>query len=107
MTEDEKVVRDLQRLGKLVDSQLPYGWGWIILTFPFGADGRMNYISNAERADVIRTMYEFIAATKQGWAEHVPDAEPGSQAEDELIGRLRQEVAALEHELEIYRKRYG
>jgi hypothetical protein len=92
--EDRKVRADLQALAKHVDRQLPYGWGFVVLAFPFGAGGRMNYIANAQRADVVRAMYEFIEATKAGWAEHTP--EPSEAAEDEELGRLRQRVAELE-----------
>jgi len=92
--EDAKVRRDLKALANHVDRQLPYGWGFVVLAFPFGAEGRMNYIANAERADVVRAMYEFIEYTKAGWAEYIPD--PSQAAEDEEIGRLRQRVAELE-----------
>ena len=92
--EDQKVRADLQAIAKQVDHQLPFGWGFIVLAFPFGSDGRMNYVSNAERADVVRSMYEFIEATKEQFGEHV--AELGSAAEDEEIARLRQRVAELE-----------
>ena len=92
--EDRKVRADLQALANHVDRQLPYGWGFVVLAFPFGEGGRMNYIANAERADVVRAMYEFIEHTKRGWMEHEPPI--GSAAEDEEIGRLRQRVAELE-----------
>lgn len=38
-------------------------WGWALMVFPFGAgdDHRSNYISNANRDDMISTMKEFIA----------------------------------------------
>jgi hypothetical protein len=54
----------------------------------------MNYISNAQRADVVRAMYEFIEATKAGWTEHQPDL--GAAAEDEQLARARQRIAELE-----------
>jgi hypothetical protein len=76
---------------------LPYGWGFVVLAFPFGAGGRMNYISNAERADIVRVMYEFIEATKGKWGEHEPDL--GAAAEDEQLGRARQRIAELEYAL--------
>jgi hypothetical protein len=91
--EDEKVRADLGALGRHVDHQLPYGWGFVVLAFPFGADGRMNYVSNANRADIVRAMYEFIEATKGKWGEHVPE---GAAAEDEELGRARQRIAELE-----------
>jgi|ERR1700730_1452710 hypothetical protein len=92
--EDKKVRADLQRLAKLVDSQLPYGWGFVVLAFPFGAGGRMNYVANADRADVVRAMYEFIEATKQKWAQDEPEL--SSAAEDEQLARARQRIAELE-----------
>jgi hypothetical protein len=91
--EDEKVRADLQALARHVDNQLPYGWGFVVLAFPFGAGVRMNYISNAQRADIVRAMYEFIEATKGKWGEHVPE---GAAAEDEELGRARQRIAELE-----------
>jgi hypothetical protein len=90
--DDAKVRADMQRLGRLLDDQLPFGWGFVFLAFSFGEDGRMNYVANAERADVVRAMYEFIEATKAGWAEHEP---LGAAAEDEQLGRARQEIAQL------------
>jgi hypothetical protein len=92
--EDAKVRADMQRLGRLLDDQLPFGWGFVFLAFPFGSDGRMNYVANAERADVVRAMYEFIEASKAGFGEHVPD--PSAAAEDEQLGRARQRIAELE-----------
>jgi hypothetical protein len=92
--EDSKVRRDLEALARHVDKQLPYGWGFVVLAFPFGAGGRMNYIANAERADVVRAMYEFIEATKEKWAEHEPEL--SSAAEDEQLGRAKQRIAELE-----------
>ena len=95
--EDAKVRKDLQAIAKSVDRQLPYGWGFIVLAFSFGKGGRMNYVANAERPDVVRAMYEFIEATKEQWGEHEPEV--SAAAEDEQLGRLRQRIAELEEEL--------
>jgi hypothetical protein len=92
--DDAKVRADLKALARHVDNQLPYGWGFVVLAFPYGEGGRMNYVANADRPDVVRAMYEFIEATKEQWGEHV--AELGAAAEDEQIARLRQRVAELE-----------
>lgn len=38
------------------------GYGFALLVFPFNGDkGRVNYISNAERPDMLAAMKEFIA----------------------------------------------
>jgi methylphosphotriester-DNA--protein-cysteine methyltransferase len=61
--------------------------------FPYGEGGRMNYVANARRGDVVRAMYEFIEATKEKWGEDIAEDVAG---EDEELGRLRQRVAELE-----------
>ena len=43
-------------------------------------------------------MYEFIEASKAGWAEHIP--EESSAAEDEQLARARQRIAELKREIE-------
>jgi hypothetical protein len=96
--EDAKVRKDLQALARHVDKQLPYGWGFVLLAFPYGAGGRMNYVATADRADVVRAMYEFIEGTKASWGTDEPPL--GAAAEDELIARLRQRVAELERIVE-------
>lgn len=37
------------------------GYGFCLLVFDFNTKGRMNYISNADRADMVTAMKEFIA----------------------------------------------
>jgi hypothetical protein len=103
--EDAKVRRDLQALGRRVDDQLPYGWGFVVLAFPFGGGGRMNYVANAQRADVVRAMYEFIEATKEKWGGHEPEG--SAAAEDERLGRAQQRIAELEREIELLREVSG
>jgi hypothetical protein len=89
--DDAKVRHDLQAIAHFVDKQIPFGWGFVILAFPLGtAEGRMNYVSNADRPDVVRAMYEFIEASKAKWGEYAPE---GAAAEDSELGRLRQRVA--------------
>lgn len=58
---DENTRDAMQRIGAAVDEHLPQGWGFVILAFPFGEDaGRLNYVSNGTREDVIKMMKEFI-----------------------------------------------
>jgi hypothetical protein len=101
--DDAKVRSDLQALAQHVDRQIPYGWGFVILVFPFGSGGRMNYVANADRADVVRAMYEFIEATKEEWGKDEPPV--GAAAEDEQLGRARQRIAELERENEMLKRR--
>jgi len=51
----------MQKLGRLVDEELPQGWGFFIMAFPFNdAPGRMNYVANGQQADILKLMREFI-----------------------------------------------
>jgi hypothetical protein len=55
----------MKKIARIIDEELPQGWGFFILTFPFGAaPGRMNYVANAKREDVLRLMKEFITKTE-------------------------------------------
>jgi len=98
LEQDLKVRADMQMYARYLKSMLPKGWGFVVLAFPFGPDGRMNYVSSGDRADVVRVMYEFITATKASWGDHQP---AGAAAEDAELGRLRQRVAELEQQLGI------
>jgi hypothetical protein len=51
----------MNEIARLIDGALPRGFGFVLLVFKFGRAGFMNYISNTERADVVRAMKEFVA----------------------------------------------
>lgn len=56
----------LQQIGRMVDELLPDKWGFFLMAFPFeDADGRMNYISNAQREDILKLMKEFIEKSER------------------------------------------
>jgi hypothetical protein len=55
----------LQDLGGRIGSALPAGWGFTLLLFQFGEGGSLFYIANADRADVLATMREFITRQTQ------------------------------------------
>lgn len=64
----ERAYREkMNRLAQLLDGVLngdvrPKETGFVLLVFPFGdTEGRCNYISNAERADVVTMLKEQIA----------------------------------------------
>lgn len=42
-------------------AQRPRSTGFVLLVFPFGDDGRCNYISNARREDVVVMLKEQLA----------------------------------------------
>jgi len=64
----------MQKIARLVDEELPQGWGFFVMAFPFeDAEGRMNYVSNAKRTDILKLMLAFAAKSRTNpgdWAKH-------------------------------------
>lgn len=58
---DEKAEATLKEIGKLIGGKMPPGYGFSLLIFKFGKGGGMFYISDAQRADMLKAMKEFIA----------------------------------------------
>lgn len=56
-----EVREQMNDVARAIDGALPAGKGFVLLVFDFGDGGFMNYISNSERADMVRAMKEFIA----------------------------------------------
>ena len=57
---NETIEGHLRQIGKTIARELPPGWGFTLLLFSFGEGGSTFYISNAQRADMIEAMKEFI-----------------------------------------------
>jgi hypothetical protein len=52
----------LQKIARMIDEELPQGWGFFLMAYPFNdAEGRMNYVSNGNRDDIKRLMQEFLS----------------------------------------------
>ena len=68
--ETNDVRERLQETAQMVAATLPPGTGFVVLAFDFGSDGRLEYISNAEREDVAQLMREFIENTETGYGTH-------------------------------------
>jgi hypothetical protein len=65
----------MQDAGRAAQVILPPGTGFVLLAFDFdmpgqNPTGRLDYVSNANRADVCRAMIGFIHKTAEGFAEH-------------------------------------
>ena len=62
----EVIKGTMTTIAKKVDDELPEGFGFCVLVFPFGKteDGQMMYISNADRLDIVKAMEEWIEKTK-------------------------------------------
>lgn len=51
------------------------GYGFALLVFSFGDFGRMNYISNAERPDMLAALKEFIARAEGRFVDDAQQTE--------------------------------
>lgn len=59
-----EIERRMNEVGQLIQMSLPEGWGFSLLIFDFDnakTDGGVFYVSNAQRADMLVAMREFIA----------------------------------------------
>jgi len=57
----------MQKIAHLVDEELPVGWSFIVMAAPFNpADGRMNYVANGNREDVIKLLKNFLRHAEGG-----------------------------------------
>lgn len=68
MTRAEKVKANAVALRKMADVVKPLcmpAHGFIIMTFDFGHGGEIGYVSNGQRADVIKTLEEFLGNMKR------------------------------------------
>lgn len=66
MEEYENIKRKMNTIAKRVDDELPEGFGFCVLVFPFGEkkDSQLMYASNADRLDIVKAMEEWIEKTK-------------------------------------------
>jgi hypothetical protein len=67
MEEEEIVKGKLQGIAKKVDAELPEGFGFVVLAFKFNEKGQLMYVSNADRADVVKAMEEWIIKTAKNY----------------------------------------
>ena len=65
----------MQELARNIQKKLGKEMGFALLAFDFGDGGRMNYVSNGEREDVVEAMKEFIKKTDGNWGTHRLDFE--------------------------------
>ena len=65
-----KVKARLQNIARTIDDRLPDGFGFCLLTFPFGEheNAELMYVSNANRKDIVKAMKEWIEKTESNFA---------------------------------------
>ena len=66
--EIEEIVKSrLQSIAEKVNNELPTGFGFVVLSFAFGNQGQMMYVSNANREDIVKAMKEWIEKTENNY----------------------------------------
>lgn len=70
---EKEVAQTMQALGEMMAGALPKDYGFTLLIFKKGDEGRMNYISNARREDMLSALKELIA-NFEGRAHAAPES---------------------------------
>lgn len=71
---DANVVTHLQSIARMVDEELPEGFGFILMAFPFGdKEGRINYVAKCNRDDAINVLKSWLAKQEnpEDFGKHV------------------------------------
>jgi hypothetical protein len=63
----------LREMAKVVEAKMPDNYGFIVLAFPLGVEGRLFYTSNCRREDAIKVLKEwlFVQGEKEAWMRHI------------------------------------
>lgn len=65
----------LNDAAKAVTAKLPDNYGFILLAFPFNGEGdnRLVYTSNAQRADALNVLKEWMlkCGASEDWMQHI------------------------------------
>lgn len=64
MTPDEQVAL-ANRLMRLADAESPAGMGITLLVYPHSKPGMVTYISNSERADMVKSLRALLTKWEQ------------------------------------------
>lgn len=58
---EAEIRANMNGIAEVLDDALPNGYGFALLVFKYGEQGRMNYISNAQREDMVCALKELVA----------------------------------------------
>lgn len=50
----------MRALAEMIGAVIPKGWGFALIVFPFERPGISNYVSNAQRPDMIQALHETV-----------------------------------------------
>lgn len=60
-----EVVKQMHQIGSAIGDVLPPGFGFALFVFEMSEEGHMNYISNANREDMVKALLEFLENLKK------------------------------------------
>jgi hypothetical protein len=61
----------MQEIAKYIQGKIGKNYGFSVLIYEHGeGTGRLNYVSNSQREDVVKAMKEFIKQTEGNWGTH-------------------------------------
>jgi hypothetical protein len=64
----------MQDLAKHIENSIGNKYGFCLLVYEHNTgEGRMNYVSNSNREDVVKAMKEFIEKSEGAWGAHKLD----------------------------------
>jgi hypothetical protein len=68
---EEEHFAKMNAIGQLLKEEFA-GYGFLLMVFDFGDEGMMNYLSNADREDVLNCLREFIKKNEDGDIVAIP-----------------------------------
>jgi len=64
----KQMERTAREVGRLLGGHMPAGCGFALFVFEYGPGGWLTYMSNAERADMVNALKEFLVRVELGKA---------------------------------------
>lgn len=95
MNETNDVRERMQECAGAITTILPPFTGFALLAFDFKPGGRMEYVSNAQRPDILRAMREFIAKSSAQYPAHVTDVQHENR-ETRLVEAIEKWMPSLD-----------
>lgn len=74
---DEEAKETMRLLAEIIQTCIPDNFGFVMMIFDPKEHAQMNYISNCDRKDVVKMLYEFIEKTERGWAKDMDEGNFG------------------------------
>ena len=64
-----EAIEKAKETGRYIKSQMPPGWGFVLILASYGDEGAMTYLSSIDRETCIKMLKEFIHKQETGAPE--------------------------------------